>query len=270
MIRWIGLAFVLLAAGCRGGSEAAPRATGSPPTFADYPVESQWRGNPAPPDLATSPDAARFGPALWQGARRGPNFAGHYTIVSRRCGRLCREFVIVDARTGRVHAGLADTPPFRFRIDSRLIAFEGPPPSGRASCPGCSAAYYVWNDPRLEMVSPATWIGSAPPPPALRPFVDSVRAEERSRLQDAGPAVTRPAWDRLVIAARDGSRTVLADQLDGDRIERMYVVRGTVASDGLLLVEMLLPEGHRYTVVDVVTGRATEVDVTPSPAGARD
>lgn len=255
-----------------GTPDPSGRAFGHPPRFEDYPAGEPFRGQPALPALGTLPDASRFGPALWQGARRGPNFAGHYTIVSRRCGRLCREFVIVDARTGQVHPGLSDTPPMSFRRDSRLLVFEAPNPlPGRFACAGCSAAYYVWNDPRLELIPPETWVGSAPPPLPVRPLIDSIRAQEAPLIARAGPAVLRPTWDRLVLATRDGTRQVLSDELQGGSVARVYRYRGYLAPLDHFLVEVTLFEGTRYRLISTATGEAVDLDAAPvvSPDGRR-
>ena len=250
------LAAGLFAAAC----DPAPSRPESerPPRFEDFPA-ARWEGAPAAPDLGSHPDASRFGAALWQGARRGPNFAGRYTIVSRRCGRLCREFAIVDAVTGRVHPGLSDTPPFSFRLDSRLIRFDAPSePSGRARCVGCEATFYVWSDPRLELIPPESWASGGPPPDRVRRFIDSVRAVERPSLAAAGPAVTRPNWDRIVFAARDGTRLVLRDQVRGGVIERLHVFRGEIRGTGSLLVEAIGGDSSRFLAIDPVSGRAAE------------
>lgn len=243
-------------------SDSTRHPFGRRPRYEDYPVRERFRGQPADADLSSHADALRFGEALRLGARRGPDFAGHYTIVSRSCGRLCREFVIVDAKTGRVFPGLIDTPPFEYRLNSRLIAFEAPAPlsGSRATCGGCSATYYVWEYGRLEVIPPELWIGAAPPPAAARSRLDSLRAEERSQLERAAPAVVRPTWDRLVIAARDGSRRVFSDQLIGDTIVALHIFLGAIDPGGQYLVRELRSEGDRYHLVDPARGDVGEVD----------
>jgi hypothetical protein len=239
-----------------GSPDPSGHAFGSPPRFDDYPARERFRGEPAPPDVSRHAEPARFGAALRIGAKRGPDFAGHYTIVSRSCGRLCREFVIVDAATGRVFPGLTDTPPFEYRIDSRLIVFEAPQPlPGRIPCAGCSAAYYVWENDRLEIVPPETWVGSAPPPPSIRLLIDSLRTVERPLLENAGPAVIRPTWDRLVIAARDGSRQILADRLEADTIALLHVFRGPAPAVDHVLVEVILLRGQVFHLDSILVRR---------------
>jgi hypothetical protein len=184
---------------------------------------------------------------------------------------MCREFAIMDAQSGEVFPGLTDAPPFEYRPDSRLIAFEPPEPApGRIPCAGCSATYYVWANNALELIPPETWVGSAPPPPGIRGVIDTLRAEEAVRVQ-AGPLVLRPTWDRLVISARDGTRQVLSDRLSGGVIERVHVYRGHVAVIDQHVVQVILPEGNAYILVDAATGVATEIDAVPvpSPDGSR-
>lgn len=68
----------------------------------------------------------------------GPNFAGHYRIVTWGCGSACLELAIVDLENGRVHfpgklkrddyQGVRDgTEPFNFRKDSALLVVAGSP-----------------------------------------------------------------------------------------------------------------------------------------------
>jgi hypothetical protein len=252
----IAVAAALALAGCI--DRPRPLIDSGPlPRFEDHAVARSWAGEPAAPDMSSHPDASRFGAALWQGARRGPNFAGHYTIVSRSCGRLCREFVIVDAATGRVYPGLRDTPPFEFRIDSRLIAFETPEAGG-------ASAYYVWNVPRLELLPPDSFLGSAPPPERFRAVIDSVRWEERGSLQAAAPMVLRPGWDRLVISARDGTRRILRDEVN-DSVVRLHLFRGWVAREGHFLVEIIGNGVPRWQAIDPGSGQVVELDTVAVP-----
>ena len=255
-----------------GSRDPSGRAFGSPPSFEDYPVRHRYRGALAAPDLTSHSDAPRFAAALERGVLEGPNFAGRFTIVTRSCGRLCREFVIVDAETGAIHPGLTDTPPFTYRLESRLLVIAAPSPlPGRVPCAGCSASYYVWQDDHLELIPPETWLGSAPPPPALRPLIDSLRDLERPILDGAGPSVLRPSWDRLVFAARDGSRLVLGDRLDHALVEQIHVFLGFLEPIDHYLVRTILFEGDRFGLVDAETGLLTALDAPPvvSPDGSR-
>jgi len=90
------LIFSTAAAGIAGDADTAK------PGFSDFKVEEHFRGKPAPVDLSSDPQAKTYRTILRQGARRGPNFAGHFTIVTWGCGSSCEQFAIVDASTGKV------------------------------------------------------------------------------------------------------------------------------------------------------------------------
>jgi hypothetical protein len=101
------------------------------PRFEDYPVREVFRGRPAPVVLDTR-RARMYRTMLREGARTGPNFAGHYTFVLWGCGTGCAETAVVDARTGRVYfvpmefTDITDIEDARarervFRLNSKLL-----------------------------------------------------------------------------------------------------------------------------------------------------
>jgi hypothetical protein len=112
------------------------------PRSEDYPVpkSERYRGKPAPVALS-SRRARLYRTVLRDGAKKGPNFAGHYTIVTWGAGLATFSMAVVDAKSGRVYF-----PPFdevgassyglpyldkgdnpAWRIDSKLFAFVGMP-----------------------------------------------------------------------------------------------------------------------------------------------
>ena len=74
-------------------------------------------------DLASYPGASRFRTRLREGAAKGPNFAGHFTVVTWGCGSSCQEHAIVDAQTGKVAFPIPrpTSNGLCFRLDSNLI-----------------------------------------------------------------------------------------------------------------------------------------------------
>ena len=113
-----------------------------PPRSEDYPVPKRemLKGKPAPV-LLDSKRARLYRTMLRDGAKKGPNFAGRYTIVTWGAGLGVFSMAVVDAKTGKVHF-----PPFKdvgntsygmpyidkgdnpaWRIHSRLFAFVGVP-----------------------------------------------------------------------------------------------------------------------------------------------
>lgn len=132
----------------KAGEKAAMRKT--VPRFQDYPVSKRYTGSPMPVNLLSHPQALRFRKRLIEGARSGPNFAGHYTVITWSCGVRCWQVAIVDARTGDVF--LPDISPYltvRFRLDSSLLIVDPPDAIARAdSIDGkrirYRSIYYVW------------------------------------------------------------------------------------------------------------------------------
>jgi len=107
------------------------------PTFEQYSVAAN-RDKPAPVNLQSHPKARTFRTNLREGARKGPNFAGHFTIVQWGCGTNCIEGAVVDARNGAVYFppqlavidywGGPETPnlpALQFRASSELLVIAG-------------------------------------------------------------------------------------------------------------------------------------------------
>jgi hypothetical protein len=104
-------------------------------------------------------DARRYRTALREGAAAGPNFAGHYAVVSWGCGSSCNELAIVDMRSGQVtfdsrirdiysgHVG-----EFNFessRLNSRLLVVAGMPQEDQARD---GVTYFEWTGSRLKLI----------------------------------------------------------------------------------------------------------------------
>ncbi len=132
-----------------------------PPGFEEYPVAGKFTGTPAVVDLRSHPKARLFRTMLREGAKRGPNFAGHYTVVTWGCGSDCRMVAVVDARTGRVYIAPFTVSPGigeDFRIDSRLFIANPPERSGFKEGHPMFDAYklgwHVWQRGRFVQVYP--------------------------------------------------------------------------------------------------------------------
>ncbi len=124
------------------------------PRFESFPAKDIFKGKPAAPKLV-SKSQRRFRTQILDGAGKGPNFAGRYTIVQWGCGASCVSSVIVDARTGAVYAlpfetlsfGMDVQEPFSFRQDSSLLIVRG--------CPNekdCGEYYYEWRELKLRPI----------------------------------------------------------------------------------------------------------------------
>ncbi len=133
------------------------------PKFSDFPATIVKIRRPAAPNVNVDPNIRRYRAMIRFGAARGPNFAGHYTLVEYGCGASCSAFVVVDALSGHVFQlpematvigdnidpALRDkaTGWVQFRTNSRLIRAIGDineDPSRRG------VSYFVWNGRRLQ------------------------------------------------------------------------------------------------------------------------
>jgi hypothetical protein len=129
-----------------------------PYPFAQYPANEGFSGSPAPPRLATAAQR-EFRTVLREGAKKGPNFAGHYTVVVWGCGTSCAQVAIIDAITGRI-----SDPPFKlitwddgngflkqyglhFTLSSSLFVAEGCPEEKN-----CAIRSYEWKGNKLVLL----------------------------------------------------------------------------------------------------------------------
>jgi hypothetical protein len=156
MIVRIMLAAVMLW-GVLYGQNKAPEKL---PEFKDYPVTGIFHGAPAAPKLLT-PGQRRFRTMIRQWARKGANFAGHYTIAEWGCGTACVQIAVVDIQTGDVYEGPFGNLPqgyigyginfeeetnIFYRRDSALFIARG--------CPNhkqCAAYYYRWTGSEFKL-----------------------------------------------------------------------------------------------------------------------
>lgn len=140
------------------------------PAFGRFKVGSRPEGRRAPVDLNSHPLARRYRTVLRAGARKGPNFAGHYTVVGWGCGSSCIQFAVVDARNGAVFFPQdfdsistvhVDSDGFqseangdgywglRYRLDSRLLIVLGALDESEERE---GATYYVFENGTFERI----------------------------------------------------------------------------------------------------------------------
>ena len=139
----------------KAGSVGDPHEWSRPPRFEDFPVARIYNGAPARVDLSSNPIASEYRARLREGARKGPNFAGHYTVVAWGCGSNCEVNAVVDARNGRVYDGFGDERGTDFKINSSLIISDpGRPAGGSRDDPTIRLPirYYVWRDNQLDLI----------------------------------------------------------------------------------------------------------------------
>ena len=131
------------------------------PKSEDYPAGKRFAGTPAPVVLS-SKRARMFRTVLGEGAKQGPDFAGHYTLVAWGCGLGAFSMAVVDAQTGQVFF-----PPFdcvdlsdfglpivdkgdnpAFKIESKLFVFYGSTDEGQST----GWHFYALNKGRFKRV----------------------------------------------------------------------------------------------------------------------
>lgn len=124
------------------------------PDFDRYPTRDIFHGRPAAPDLKSSKDARRFRTVLRDGASTGPNFAGHFTIITWGCGTQCQAHAIVDARSGRVTMIPFPTAyDLKYQVHSRLLVADPSEeclPSDRIGPE--TSVWYEWTGRELRQV----------------------------------------------------------------------------------------------------------------------
>jgi hypothetical protein len=131
--------------------------------FDKYKVATIYRGKPATAKIVTRGQRF-FRTRIREGAKRGPNFAGSFTIATWGCGSGCVSFAVVDARTGTVY----DNTPFAIlglpfmgtesgrdyqgldsKLRSRLLVADGCPEDDSNQC---GTHYYEWTGRRFKQL----------------------------------------------------------------------------------------------------------------------
>lgn len=123
---------LLAALACHAAYAEPPSPAPSPAPFADYPAAPQAVAKHAPIRLAGK-EERRYASQLRQAARRAPDFAGHYVLVTWGCGAGCVRAAAVDIATGQVSMlpftvsnwPLEVSEPLEYRLDSRLLVVRG-------------------------------------------------------------------------------------------------------------------------------------------------
>jgi hypothetical protein len=143
------------------------------PCFEDFANVESFTGTAAPVDLKSTPDARRFRTRLREGAAAGPNFAGHFTIVSWGCGTDCQVIAMVNALNGAVvFAPFVSELGQEFRLGSRLLVLNPPKEveSYLGDIGGCAQAhpptwvvtrYYEWDGKQFRLVAESPACGTA-------------------------------------------------------------------------------------------------------------
>lgn len=118
--------------------------------------------SPAPPNVKSG-RAHLYRTVIKEGAKLGPNFAGHYTIIRIGCGAATACLAIADSESGNVYfppnlksaeALLVDTgkinvDTLNYRRDSRLLIVVGSP---NEKIDRAGISYYIWQSEKLKLI----------------------------------------------------------------------------------------------------------------------
>jgi hypothetical protein len=142
------------------------------PELRDYPAVRRFAGSPARVNLSSAAGAGYYRTRLREGARKGPNFAGHFTIVTWGCGSDCYDIAVVDALTGRVwFAPFTGSVDLAYRLDSRLLVVDPKKiveerfPNGLPPGFDTREIFFVWKGNRFVQIFPTD---GTKPLPAVR------------------------------------------------------------------------------------------------------
>lgn len=111
-------------------ASAAAVAGGSRPKPVDYPSRSRMKGKTVLPDFKKRDrEFNSFRTRIREGMQKGPNFAGHYSVIQFGCGTGCSGVVVGDNKTGRParfpRGGESNMYlDLQFQQDSRLMAAQ--------------------------------------------------------------------------------------------------------------------------------------------------
>ena len=159
-MRHLSVLILALLIGSRADSQSAKL-----PSFAEYPASERFSGKPAAPVFQTA-GQRKFRTMIREGAAKGPNFAGRYTIADWGCGAGCVSIAVIDAKDGKVYDGpfqvlswamftyegkyKSNTPefaPLDFGKGSRLLIARGCPEEEK-----CASYFYEWVAPKFKLI----------------------------------------------------------------------------------------------------------------------
>ena len=139
------------------------------PTFEQYKtkVTDVMKGKPQPVDLSSYKGAKKYRTHLRQGAKEGPNFAGHYTIVTYGCGTQCQDNWVIDEKTGKIIDRFESAIGSKYQLDSDLLIVNAPDPDLKKAYKEhpeqpilgeLETTYKVLKNGKFEVIHKAKWV----------------------------------------------------------------------------------------------------------------
>jgi hypothetical protein len=144
--------------------------SGTLPTFGEYPAQRTFTAAPAKPTFRNRGQRL-FRTRISEAAKKGPNFAGHYTIAEWGCGTSCVSVAVIDAETGVVSEGPFGRLPNAFLAYGMALRYDrnakgeyqydelSYAPNSRLliarGCPNdanCAAYFYEWTGMQFKLL----------------------------------------------------------------------------------------------------------------------
>lgn len=95
--------------------------------FEDYPSRHFIQESQAPLDLDSHYRGWQFKTRIRDAYAKGPDFAGHYTVVMWGCGISCQNHIIVDNLTGKIiDAEIGSSEGVEYTLESELFVVNPP------------------------------------------------------------------------------------------------------------------------------------------------
>jgi ankyrin repeat protein len=116
------------------------------PEFEDFSVSAVYKGPHAPVSLRSNPEGENYRTRLREGAKKPPNFAGHYVLVEWGCGTECTVYMMIDVKNGRVFSGPQAMSGGIFRLNSSLFMANADTNDSYAS------RFFHWNNGRFNLI----------------------------------------------------------------------------------------------------------------------
>ena len=139
------------------------------PTFETYLLSEKaiFKGPPADIDLTSYKGARTFRTKLREGAKQGPNYAGHYTVVTIGCGTQCQQNWVIEARTGKILDRFFSIIGIAYQLNSLLLVVNPPDPhlkNALAKHPEhpfwgtVETTYKILQDHKFNVLYQAKWV----------------------------------------------------------------------------------------------------------------
>lgn len=139
------------------------------PDFSQHKIKETavMKAPPKPVDLSSYEEAETYRTRLTEGAEAGPNFAGHYTVVSFGCGTQCQDNWVIDEKTGKIIDRFESIIGVQYDLNSSLLIINPPDEEFKKSYEehpeqpllgDMETIYKVLKNGKFEVIHKAKWV----------------------------------------------------------------------------------------------------------------